>query len=216
MNFEAERRRLVEHLVRRKYITKHEVIKAMGKIPRHEFVPPGLRKNAYVDSPQQIGFGQTISAPHMVGIMAEKLDIEKGQNILEIGGGSGYHAAVFAEIVGKEGHIYSVEYVEALAERARENIRKCGLENIVTILEGDGSLGLKEHAPYDRIFVSCAAPMVPEPLLEQLKDKGKLLIPVGSMYYQTLILLEKKGGKLKEKEHGGCVFVPLRGTHGFK
>ncbi len=216
MDFEVERKRLVDNLVRRGYISKPEVIRAMLKIPRHEFVPHNIIKLAYHDSPQQIGLGQTISAPHMVGIMAEKLDIKKGQKILEIGGGSGYHAAVFAEIVGEKGHIYSVEYIETLAERARENIKRCGMEALITVVVGDGSLGLEESAPYDRIFVSCAAPYVPEPLLDQLKDNGKLLIPLGSLYYQTLMLYEKKGNKIKEKDYGGCVFVPLRGVHGFK
>jgi protein-L-isoaspartate(D-aspartate) O-methyltransferase len=148
--------------------------------------------------------------------MAEKLDLKPGQKVLEVGGGSGYHAAVVAEIVGDTGHVYSIEYVEVLAEIGRENIRKCGLGEIVTIINGDGSLGLPEHAPYDRIYVTAASPDVPAPLIQQLADKGKLLIPSGGRHYQTLIYLQKKGNKIVQKDYGGCVFVPLRGEHGFK
>jgi protein-L-isoaspartate(D-aspartate) O-methyltransferase len=216
VDFELERKKLVDSLVRRGYISKPEVISAMMKVPRHIFVPKEIKSYAYHDSPQTIGLGQTISAPHMVGIMAEKLDLKPGQKVLEIGGGSGYHAAVVAEIIGKEGHVYSVEYVEALANRGRENIEKAGLREIVTIIHGDGSLGLSEHAPYDRIFVTCASPEVPPPLLDQLANKGKLLIPAGSRHYQTLLYYERKGKKIIKKDYGGCVFVPLRGKYGFK
>lgn len=211
-----ERKKLVDSLVRRGYISKPEVIRAMMKVPRHIFVPEAIENYAYHDCPQQIGEGQTISAPHMVGIMVEKSDLKPGQKVLEVGGGSGYHAAVVAEIVGKDGHVYSLEFIEALAKWGRENIEKAGLSDTVTIITGDGSLGLKEHAPYDRIFVTCASPDVPDPLLEQLKDKGKLLIPMGSRHYQTLLYFEKRGKKIIRKDYGGCVFVPLRGKYGFK
>ena len=215
MDFELERKKLMDSLVRRGYISKPAVIKAMMKVPRHIFVPKEIEQLAYNDCPQKIGEGQTISAPHMVGIMVEKLDLSPGQRVLEIGGGCGYHACVVAEVVGRKGHVYSMEYIDSLAKKARKNIEKCGLEDIVTIIHGDGSLGLQEHAPYDRIFVTCASPDVPKPLLEQLKDKGKLLIPAGSRYYQTLIYCEKKGKKIVQKDYGGCVFVPLRGKYGF-
>ena len=180
MDFELERKKLIDSLIRRRYISKPEVISAMMKVPRHIFVPSSVRAYAYQDRPQQIGERQTISAPHMVGIMAEKLDLKPGQKVLEVGGGSGYHAAVVAEIVGSSGHVYSIEFIESLAKHARENIKKAGLENIVTIVNRDGSLGLPENAPYDRIYVTCASPEVPPPLIEQLQDKGKLLIPAGS------------------------------------
>ena len=215
MDFELERKKLVESLVRRRYISKPEVISAMMKVPRHIFVPKGIQPYAYHDCPQQIGLGQTISAPHMVGIMAEKLDLQPGQKVLEVGGGSGYHAAVVAEIIGKDGHVYSIEYIEDLAKRGRENIQKAGLGDIVTIIYGDGSEGLSEHAPYDRIFVTCASPDVPPPLLDQLADKGKLLIPAGGRHFQTLLYYERKGKKIIKKDYGGCVFVPLRGKYGF-
>lgn len=216
MDFEHSRQKLVESLVRRRYISKPEVVRAMMRVPRHLFVPDDIMDVAYNDCPQRIGHRQTISAPHMVGIMLEKLDLEPGQRVLEVGGGSGYHAAVVAEIVGKDGHVYSVEYIGTLARRARINIEKCDLSDIVTIIEGDGSRGLPEHAPYDRIFVTCASPEVPPPLLEQLADRGKLLIPAGSRHYSTLLFCERKGGKIIRKDLGGCVFVPLRGKYGFK
>jgi protein-L-isoaspartate(D-aspartate) O-methyltransferase len=216
MVYDLERKRLVDSLKRRGYISKPEVIFAMLKVPRHLFVPKEIESHAYLDCPQQIGSGQTISAPHMVGIMAEKLDLKPGQKVLEVGGGSGYHAAVVAEIVGVQGHVFSIEYITDLAKRGEENIKKCGLGDIVTIINGDGSLGLPEHAPYDRIYVTAASPDVPAPLIKQLADKGKLLIPSGGRHYQTLIYLQKKGNKIVQKDFGGCVFVPLRGEHGFK
>ncbi|UCG70732.1 MAG: protein-L-isoaspartate O-methyltransferase [Thermoplasmata archaeon] len=215
MDFEFERKKLVESLVRRRYISKPEVIFAMMKVPRHIFVPKGIQPYAYHDCPQQIGLGQTISAPHMVGIMAEKLDLKPGHKVLEVGGGSGYHAAVVAEIIGKEGHVFSIEYIEDLAKKGRENIQKAGLGERVTIIHGDGSEGLSEHAPFDRIFVTAASPDVPPPLLDQLADKGKLLIPAGGRHFQILLYYERKGNKIIKKDYGGCVFVPLRGKYGF-
>jgi protein-L-isoaspartate(D-aspartate) O-methyltransferase len=187
----------------------------MMKIPRHFFVPKAIEGSSYYDRPQQIGQNQTISAPHMVGIMAEKLDLKPGQKVLEVGGGSGYHAAVIAHIVGKEGHVYSIEYIEELVKTGRNNIDKSGLSDIVTIIHGDGSLGYPKEAPYDRIYVTAASPELPPPLIEQLKDKGKLLIPSGGRHFQTLMFYEKKGKKIISKDYGGCVFVPLRGKHGF-
>jgi protein-L-isoaspartate(D-aspartate) O-methyltransferase len=215
VDFELERKKLIDSLVRRKYITKPDVISAMMRVPRHIFVPKAIERFAYHDTPQQIGSGQTISAPHMVGIMAEKLDLKSGQKVLEVGSGCGYHAAVVAEIVGRSGHVYSIEYIRTLAECAQENIKKCGLEDYVTIVHGDGGLGLPDHAPYDRIYVTCASPDVPSPLIDQLTDKGKLLIPSGGRHFQTLMYWEKKGKKIIKKDYGGCVFVPLRGKYGF-
>ena len=214
MGFDEERKRVVDSLVRRGYLSDKKVIHAMLSVPRELFLPERNKLRAYVDSPQEIGAGQTISAPHMVAIMAEKLDLKKGHRVLEIGGGSGYHAAVVSKIVGKEGHVYSVERIDALTRRGRNNIAKSGLSDIVTIVTGDGSEGLEEFAPYDRIFVACAAPDIPPPIIKQLKDGGKLLIPVG-VYVQTLIMLEKRGKKIIKKDYGGCVFVPLIGKYGF-
>lgn len=210
--FERERRQLIDNLIREGYIKSDEVKKAFLKIPREEFVPDYLKNRAYIDSPLEIGQGQTISAPHMVAIMCEVLDIKKNQKILEIGAGSGYHAAVVAHIVGKNGHVYTVERFEKLAKRAQENLQRSGTSN-VTVEIGDGSEGFEKYKPYDRIYVTCASPGVPQPLLDQLSDTGKLLIPVGNMFCE-LKLIEKKGKKIFSKNLGGCVFVPLIGKYG--
>ncbi len=192
---------------------KESVIKAMEKVPREFFVPDDLRSRAYDDIPLPIGFGQTISAPHMVAIMCDILDLKKGMSVLDVGGGSGYHAAVMAELIGPGGRVYSVERVPELAVRARESLKRAGIDN-VTVVEGDGSLGLPEHAPYDRINVAATAPNAPEPLKQQLKPGGKMVVPVG-LGFQELILVTRKNGFVTE-ELMGVAFVPLIGEHGFK
>ena len=213
MSYEEERERMVAKLTRGAYIHSPKVIEAMRKIPRQFFVDIG--KMPYADSPMSIGEGQTISAPHMVGIMLEALDLQDGQKLLEVGGGSGYHAALVGEIIGEKGMVYSVERIEKLALKARTALIRVGLSERVRIIVADGSLGYPEHAPYDRIFVTCAAPAIPDPLVDQLEEGGKLLIPVGGTYLQDLVLGIKKRGRIKKKSHGGCVFVPLVGRHGF-
>ena len=211
--FESEREILVKNLIKGNYIKSSKVKEAFLNVHRHNFLPDKLKNIAYYDSPIEIGLGQTISAPHMVAIMCEALDIQKGQKILEIGSGSGYHAAVVSHIVGKKGHVYSVERLEKLAITASDNLKNAGVTNI-TIEIGDGSEGLKKYQPYDRIYVTCAAPIIPQPLIEQLKNGGKLLIPVGKMYCD-LRLIKKQGEKITSKSFGGCVFVPLVGRFGF-
>lgn len=213
-DYEKKKKRMIQHLIEEGYIHKKEIIGAMESVDRHLFVPEEVRNSAYVDSPLPIGEGQTISAPHMVGIMAECLELDKGHKVLEIGTGFGYHAAVIAKIVGENGKVYTVERITTLAEQARTNLEKTNLSHIVTVIVGDGSKGLPEYAPYDRIFVACAAPDIPEPLIEQLKDGGILLIPVGGRWYQTLFQCRKTGDKIEKKDMGGCVFVPLIGEHG--
>ena len=213
IQYNSERARLVKKLKNEGYIKTPLVEKAFLEVPRENFVPYHLKKSAYLDIPLEIGFGQTISAPHMVAIMCEALVLKKGQKVLEIGSGSGYHAAVVSEIIGERGRVYSVERIKELADMARENIRKTGIKN-VEVFVGDGSLGLKKFALYDRIYVTCAAPDIPKPLIDQLKDPGLLLIPVGR-YYCDLMLLRKENGKISTKNLGGCAFVPLVGKHGF-
>ncbi len=215
-DFESARNNLVDSLVRRGYVTSPEVERAMRRVPREEFLPDELRYEAYVDTPLPIGEGQTISAPHMVAIMVEKLDLEPGLKVLEVGAGSGYHAAVCAEIVAPEGHIYTVERVSSLASFAEQNLKRTGYSDVVTVIFGDGSRGLPEHAPYDRIFVACGAPDIPEPLTEQLAEGGEMLVPVGGRFYQDLIKVERRGNKLRKESHGGCVFVPLIGDYGYR
>ncbi|MCJ2533668.1 MAG: protein-L-isoaspartate O-methyltransferase [Candidatus Thermoplasmatota archaeon] len=210
--FNTSREQLVNRLVKDSYIKSDIVKKAFLTIPRENFVPEYLKLQAYVDRPLGIGKGQTISAPHMVAIMCEALDIQKGQKILEIGAGSGYHAAIVSQLLGEKGHIYTIERFEDLAKTAEQNLKNTDITN-VTVVVGDGSEGLKKYEPYDRIYVTCAAPSIPNPLVDQLKDHGKLLIPVGSMYCE-LQLIEKKGKEIQSKYLGGCVFVPLVGKYG--
>jgi len=188
------------------------VLEAMARVPRDRFVPAQLRDRAYEDLPLPIGFGQTISAPHMVAIMCDLLDVRPGMKILEVGGGSGYHAAVLAVLAGPEGQVYSVERMPDLALAARKNLQVAGIEG-VTVVEGDGSLGLPEHAPFDRISVAASAPRIPEPLKEQLRVGGKMILPVGETS-QELILVTRKNGLLVE-EKMGVIFVPLIGKEGF-
>jgi protein-L-isoaspartate(D-aspartate) O-methyltransferase len=195
------------------HIKTKSVEKAFLETPRELFVPEKLKGYAYVDTPLEIGNGQTISAPHMVAIMCEALDLKKGQKILEIGAGSGYHAAVVSKLIGDKGHVYTIERFPSLADNAKKNLEKVGIKN-VTVEIGDGSEGLPKYAPYDSIYVTCAAPCIPQPLVEQLKDPGKLLIPVGQ-FISKLELLEKKNKKIIEKDLGGCAFVPLVGKHGY-
>jgi len=213
MTYEEKRINLVKQLILERRIKSKEVEKAFLEVKREEFVPENIKNYAYIDSPLEIGNGQTISAPHMVAIMVEGLDIKKGQKILEIGAGSGYHAAIVSRLVGDKGHVYSIERFVNLGENAKKNLEKTKIKN-VTIEIGDGSEGLQKYAPYDRIYVTCAAPDVPQPLIDQLKDGGKLMIPVGRMFCQ-LELIEKVKDKIHSKNLGGCAFVPLVGKYGF-
>ncbi|MEA3487680.1 MAG: protein-L-isoaspartate O-methyltransferase [Euryarchaeota archaeon] len=206
-----ERTRMVEYL--RQQGVHEMVLEAMLRVKRHLFVPPERSDQAYGDYPLPIGEGQTISAPHMVAMMCDYLDLKKGDKVLEVGAGSGYHAAVIAELIGEEGHLYTVERIPWLVEFSMKNMERAGYKN-VTVTHGDGTLGLPEHAPYDKISVTCAAPDVPPPLIEQLKTGGKMVIPLGG-YTQKLYLLEKKNG-IERNKKCDVVFVPLIGKYGFK
>ena len=213
MNYEDKRVELVNTLKKERRIYTKEIEEAFLETPREMFVPESLKNYAYVDTPLEIGSGQTISAPHMVAIMVEALDLKKGQKVLEIGAGSGYHAAIVSKIIGSKGHVYTIERFSSLAEFAKKNLENTNIKN-VTVETGDGSEGLPKYAPYDRIYVTCAAPDIPPPLIEQLKDQGKLMVPVGKMIC-NLELIIKKGNKIISKDLGGCAFVPLVGEHGF-
>ncbi|MCX6661421.1 MAG: protein-L-isoaspartate(D-aspartate) O-methyltransferase [Euryarchaeota archaeon] len=210
--FEQERDRLVRNLCKEGYIKTKLVKQAFLTVPREEFIPDFLKNYSYVDTPLDIGNGQTISAPHMVAIMCEALDIKKGQRILEIGTGSGYHAAIVSQLVRETGRVYTIERFESLAIKAKQNLQTINCSNVIVEV-GDGSCGLPLHQPYDRIYVTCAAPSIPQPLIDQLRDPGKLLVPVGDMYCE-LMLLEKEKQKHTVHHLGGCVFVPLVGRYG--
>jgi protein-L-isoaspartate(D-aspartate) O-methyltransferase len=189
------------------------VILAMNRVPRKLFVPERLRSRAYDDIPLPIGYEQTISAPHMVAIMCDLLDLREGMSVLEVGGGSGYHAAVMADLVGPEGHIFSIERHPELVARARKSLNQAGINNVVMI-EGDGSIGLPDRAPFDRISVAATAPRVPEPLKQQLKVGGKMVIPVGTAFQELVLVTRKNGFAAEEKM--GVAFVPLIGKEGFR
>lgn len=212
-----QREDLVKKLISHGYIKTEKVKKAMLRVPREEFMPSETKSYAYLDRPLPIGEGQTISAPHMVAIIAEKLDLGEGMNILEVGTGFGYNAAVVSEIVGNSGHVYTVERIHFLAEKARDNLEKTGYNNQVTVIVGDGTLGYPEKAPYDRIYGTASAPKVPEPLKEQLKIGGKLIIPTGShTYFQELVsVLRISEDDFQLQNMGGVAFVPMIGKHGW-
>jgi len=210
------RRLMVRRLTESSYISTPRVAKAMETVERHRFLPPAMQDEAYMDSPLHIGEGQTISAPHMVAMMAEALDLRSGQRVLEVGGGSGYHAAVMAELVKPDGKIYCMERIPSLAERAMASLMETGYDPLVEMIVGDGTRGQPDKAPFDRISIAAAAPYIPEPLQMQLVDGGKLLIPVGGKFYQQLILVTRKHGNFAQRDLGGCVFVPLIGEYGFK
>ena len=219
--FDEQRKRIIEYLARQGLIKNRRVIDALLRVPREEFVPEPYREWAYVDEPLPIGYGQTISAIHMVAIMTEELDPRPGHKVLEIGTGSGYQAAVLAEIVAKSspekpGHVYTVERIPELAEFARKNLERTSYSKYVTVIVGDGTLGYPEEAPYDRIIVTAAAPGVPEPLKEQLKDGGRLVIPVGDLYFQRLLTITRRGNTFIEQWGIEVAFVPLIGKHGWK
>jgi protein-L-isoaspartate(D-aspartate) O-methyltransferase len=219
----AKWEKLVDSLVRQGILQSPEVVNAMLLLPRFKFLPEDMQPYSAADAPLQIGFGQTISAPHMVCIMNEALQLEVGHKVLEVGAGSGWHAATIAELVApknvsksKRGRVYSIEIVQALAETARKNIRNAGFGDCVTVINADGSKGYPEKAPYDRIVVTAAAPQVPRPLLDQLKVNGVMVIPVGRVsFFQTLLRLTKGvDGKIKQENLGGVAFVPLTGAYG--
>ncbi len=209
----VEKEELIKKLIDDGYLRSRKVIEAMRKVPREIFIPEGQRKYAYYDTPLEIGYSQTISAPHMVAIMLEALEIEEDSKILEIGTGTGYHAALAATIA-KNGIVYTVERIEKLADIARENFKKLGIKNVV-VINGDGSAGLPEYAPYDRIYATCSSPGIPPELIEQLEQGGKLLLPVGRIYGRLILIEKRKDGRIIKKDLGGCAFVPMIGRRGY-
>jgi len=212
MDYEELRRLMVETQLVPRGIRDQRVLEAMFKVPRHLFVDEPMQSKAYDDMALPIGNGQTISQPYMVAVMTELLELKGDERVLEVGTGSGYQAAVLAELAAE---VYSIERVEALALKAREHLRELGYDN-VHIITGDGTEGLPEKAPFDRIIITAGTPQVPGPLKEQLAEGGILVAPVGARFSQQLIRLKKTLGRITEEYHTPCVFVPLVGKYGWK
>ncbi|WP_226022208.1 protein-L-isoaspartate(D-aspartate) O-methyltransferase [Halomicrobium salinisoli] len=206
MDDAARREELVERLAER--VDDEDVLAAMRAVPRHEFVPENRRSDAYADRPLPIGEGQTISAPHMVAIVADLLDLREGDDVLEVGTGCGYHAAVTAELVGAE-HVYTVEYRDSLAEDARERLADLGYEGI-SVRVGDGKEGWPEHAPFDRAYLTAAAPEFPGPVAEQVRPEGLLLAPIGTGRQRLVRARKRADGELDRESHGAVRFVRLQ------
>ncbi|HEY2103380.1 MAG TPA: protein-L-isoaspartate(D-aspartate) O-methyltransferase [Chthoniobacterales bacterium] len=202
-----QRERMVREQVVMRGITAERVLAAMRKVPREEFVPEELRTLSYDDRPLPIGYDQTISQPFIVAFMTEELQPQPGDRVLEIGTGSGYQAAIMAELVAE---VYSIEIIEPLAKMAEATLQRLGYKN-VHIKKGDGYKGWPEHAPFDCVIVTCAPDHVPKPLVEQLKEGGRMIIPVGSLGEQDLYLLEKEKGELRQRAVSPVRFVPMTG-----
>jgi len=211
-DYEEERERMVENQIIRRGIKDRRILDAMRRVPRHLFVPEDIRHLAYSDGPLPIGHGQTISQPYIVALMTELLELTGEEKVLELGTGSGYQAAILSCLARE---VYSIERHAALAEQARKILTQLGYDNVM-IKVGDGTLGWPEHAPYDAIIVTAAAPDVPQPLLEQLADGGRLVAPVGSRWSQMLVKVKRQGNKLTRKNLTPVAFVPLIGEYGWK
>lgn len=203
--FDSRREKMVESQIQNRGITDEKVLNAFRKVPRHLFVPSDRVWAAYFDRPLGIGEGQTISQPYMVAYMTDILELQPTDTVLEIGTGSGYQAAILGELCK---HVYTIEIFKSLGDRAEQLLDELGYENI-TVKVGDGYKGWPEHAPFDAIIVTCAPTNIPQPLQDQLKEGGKMIIPVGSRPPQRLVLLEKKGGKIKQKAVLSVAFVPM-------
>lgn len=202
---------MVDDQIAARGIRDKRVLGAMLDIPRHIFIPPPYDRSAYDDNPLPIGNGQTISQPYIVALMTELLHPEPADNVLEIGAGSGYQAAVLSRIVKQ---VTTIERIAAVADLARRNLKSIGIDN-VAVIEGDGTLGFPDNAPYDGIIITAATPDVPRPLIGQLADGGTLVAPVGGRDFQDLITLHKQGISVVRESHGGVRFVPLIGIHGW-
>jgi protein-L-isoaspartate(D-aspartate) O-methyltransferase len=206
-DFAAEREQMVRSQLERRGIRDARVLAALRKVPRHRFCNPPGHPEAYADRPLSIGEGQTISQPYMVALMTERLRLTGTESVLEVGTGSGYQAAVLAELARK---LVSVERITALAERARRLLEAEGYGNVEVVL-GDGSLGRPDHGPYDRILVTAGAPRIPPALTAQLADGGVLVVPVGGRFTQTLTIITRRGDRLEKEEDCVCRFVKLVG-----
>jgi protein-L-isoaspartate(D-aspartate) O-methyltransferase len=211
-DYEIERNRMVDEQVAFRGVKDPRVLAAMRKVPRHEFMPEAIRSQAYGDHALPIGEGQTISQPFMVALMTELLELKGTERVLEIGTGSGYQAALLAELCEK---VFTIERVKTLADRARQSLDRLGYRNVAMKVY-DGTYGWKEMAPFDAIIVTAAAPEVPQALIDQLNEGGRLVIPVGERFTQILVKVIKTATGTRRETSVPCVFVPLIGNHGWK
>jgi protein-L-isoaspartate(D-aspartate) O-methyltransferase len=211
-DYQGDRQAMVEEQLRRRGISDARVLEAMGRVPRHLFLSQDYQDAAYDDRPLPIGEGQTISQPYMVAIMTQALELRGGEKVLEVGTGSGYQAAILAELARG---LFTVERIPNLTQNARKILEGQGYRNI-SFRTGDGSKGWPEEAPFDGIMVTAAAPEIPATLKSQLAEGGRLVIPTGPRYTQTLYKLTRRGGQFIEEDITGCVFVPLVGDYGWE
>jgi len=207
MSYNYQRESMVEKQIKMRGITDEKVLKAMKEIQRHKFVGEALLNVAYQDSPLPIGYGQTISQPYIVAVMTELLDIKDDHKVLEIGTGSGYQAAILSKLAMS---VITVERIPELFQQAKERLQNLGYNNII-VINGDGTMGYKKYAPYDRIVVTAAAPEVPKSLIEQLALHGKMVIPIGNRITQWLEIIKKEKDTIQREKREGVRFVPLLG-----
>lgn len=211
MDFEKAREEMIRYQIKGRGIKDKRVLWAMSIVPREKFVLKENEKEAYLDCPLPIGMGQTISQPYMVALMTQCLSLEGSECILEVGTGSGYQAAILSKLAKM---VYTVERLKILADRAEKIFKELEIKN-VKVVGRDGTNGLKEYSPYDGIIVTAGAPEIPQSLINQLKERGRIVIPVGNSFSQDLLLGKKEKGKLKIQNYGGCIFVPLLGKYGW-
>jgi protein-L-isoaspartate(D-aspartate) O-methyltransferase len=211
-DFKLARERMVKNQLTSRGIKDKGVLRAMGKIPRHQFISEALAGEAYNDHPVPIGEKQTISQPYIVALMTEALELTGKENTLEIGTGSGYQTAILAELSSR---VYTIERIKSLLVKARKLLDELGYSNIL-FKAFDGTLGWKQYAPFDAIMITAGAPSLPKPLVDQLAENGRMVIPVGDRYTQELIKVTKRAEGLEQESLGGCRFVNLIGVHGWK
>ena len=212
MSYEGARQKMVESQIRARNVRDPRVLEAVRKVPRHLFVEEALRDRAYLDKALPIGEKQTISQPYMVAAMSEALELRGQERVLEIGTGSGYQTAVLAELAET---VFSVERIPTFVQQARSRLESLGYYNVL-LKVGDGTIGWSEHAPFDAILITAAAPRIPRPLLEQLKVGGRLVLPLGAEEVQTLVRIVRDEQGMHEETLGDCRFVKLIGRHGWE